>query len=93
MNKILSGFCALALLFGITAACNRTETERVGSTPDRTTPSASPGTTTAPGKSSTTTTTSPSGSSSTTTTSPSGTTGAGSSSTTTTTTPGSSSTK
>ena len=81
MNKMLSGLCALALVIGVSAACNRTDTDRVGSTPDRTTPpSASPGTATTPGSSSTTTTTSPSGS-------------ASGSSTPATTTPGSSSTK
>ena len=55
MKKMLSGVCALALLAGASVACNRTETERVGSTPDRTTPpSASPGTTTTPGSRTTT---------------------------------------
>jgi hypothetical protein len=72
MNKLLSGLCALALLTGVTAACNQTESDRVGRTPDRTTPpSASPGTTTTPGSGSTT-----SGSGSAT-----GTTGSGSSTT------------
>jgi hypothetical protein len=87
MNKMLSGVCALALLAGVTAACNQTESDRVGSTPDRTTPpAASPGTTTTPGSGSTSgsgsaTGTTGSGSS---TTSPSGsTTGSGSTGTTT----------
>ena len=44
MKKLLSGLCALALAAGITAACNRTDTDRVGTVPDRTGPSASPGT-------------------------------------------------
>ena len=41
MKKLLSGLCALALAGGMTVACSRTDTERVGTVPDRTSPSAS----------------------------------------------------
>jgi hypothetical protein len=41
MNKVLTGFCALLLLTGLTAACN--DSDRVGGNPGRErTPSASP---------------------------------------------------
>ena len=41
MNKVLTGFCALLLLTGLTAACN--DSDRVGENPNRErTPSASP---------------------------------------------------
>jgi len=69
-----SGLCALALAGGMTIACNRTETDKVGTVPERTSPSASPSTpstprssdTTSSSSSSTTTTdmTTPSGSAS-----------------------------
>lgn len=84
MKKVFSGFCALALLVGVTAACNQAETDRVGGT-SGSTPSASPGTTTRPGSSTPSGSATGSGSttgttgSSSTTTSPSG---SGSSSTT-----------
>ena len=75
MNRMLTGFCAVALSLGLLTACSESRTDRVGERPGERSPSASPPTAPLPSTPSTTppATTPPSGSTTTTPSSPSGT--------------------
>jgi hypothetical protein len=74
MNRMLTGFCAVALGLGLLTACSESRTDRVGERPGERSPSASPPTAPAPSTPSTTPpSTTPPGSTTTTPSSPSGT--------------------